>query len=158
LSNPDLLPRAPVTRDAFWFSHPFRVRYAEADRRGHLFNAHYLTYFGTALVEYLRALPFDIRTTERAAGAAIHVVRSTVDIATPVRFDDPVDVCARVARLGRSSLTFAVAVFRPTGGDALAAGEMVWVYTHQATRKSTPWPDSLREIVARREGAALVTV
>ena len=29
-----------MTRDQFWFFHPFRVRYSEIDGQGVLFNAH----------------------------------------------------------------------------------------------------------------------
>lgn len=143
-------------REAFWFVHPFRVRYAEADWRGHLFNAHYLTYFGTAMVEYMRALPFDLRGMERTQRAAIHVVRATVEPIVPARFDDAVDVGVRAARLGRSSVTFAQAIFRQGSGEALAAGEMVWVCASRAVHRSMPWPDAFRTVVRAREGLRLV--
>jgi acyl-CoA thioester hydrolase len=90
-------PLPAVERAAFWFLNPFRVRYAEADRQGRLFNAHYLTYFGTSMVEYMRALPFDLRGYEKKDNTAIHVVRAIVDIQTPVRFDDAIEVGVRTA-------------------------------------------------------------
>lgn len=43
-------------REEFWFHFPFRVRYSEVDAQAVVFNAHYLTYFDTAITEYFRAL------------------------------------------------------------------------------------------------------
>jgi acyl-CoA thioester hydrolase len=146
------------SRTTFWFHHPFRVRYAEADRAGNLFNAFYLTYFSSALAGYFRALPFDIRGEEHANHVAIHVVRAAIDIATPPRFDDEVDFAMRIARLSRSSATFAFAVFLHGRADLLASGEETWVFTDRKTQKSTPWPAALRDIVRRREGPALIEV
>ena len=48
-----------MSREQFWFSHPFRVRYSEIDGQGVVFNAHYLTYFDTTITEYFRALGYD---------------------------------------------------------------------------------------------------
>jgi hypothetical protein len=38
-----------MSREQFWFFHPFRVRYSEIDGQGVVFNAHYLTYFDTTI-------------------------------------------------------------------------------------------------------------
>jgi len=38
-----------MSREQFWFFHPFRVRYSEIDGQGVVFNAHFLTYFDTSI-------------------------------------------------------------------------------------------------------------
>jgi acyl-CoA thioester hydrolase len=48
-----------MAKSDFKFFYPIRVRYAETDLQGIVFNAHYLTYFDTAIYEYLRDLPFE---------------------------------------------------------------------------------------------------
>src|SRR5438445_12442479 len=48
-----------MSREQFWFFHPFRVRYSEIDGQGIVFNVHYLTYFDTTITEYFRALGYD---------------------------------------------------------------------------------------------------
>ena len=48
-----------MARSDFNFAWPFRVRYSEVDGQKIVFNAHYLTYFDTAITEYFRALPYD---------------------------------------------------------------------------------------------------
>ena len=42
--------------EKFSLVHPLRVRWAEADMQGVVFNAHYLAYFDIAITEYWRVL------------------------------------------------------------------------------------------------------
>ena len=48
-----------MSRDEFNYFYSFRVRYSEIDAQGIVFNAHYLTYFDSAMTEYLRNLGYD---------------------------------------------------------------------------------------------------
>jgi acyl-CoA thioester hydrolase len=68
-----------------------------------------------------------------------------------VRFDQQLDVGARVARIGSSSLTFELAVFLKGGADALVTGEIVWVNTNQQTHRPVPISKSTRDRIAARE-------
>ncbi len=90
----------PMSREQFWFFHPFRVRYSEIDGQGVVFNAHYLTYFDTTITEYFRALGYDQYADAKQTGEDYHVVKSLIEYKAPVRFDQEIDVCARVARIG----------------------------------------------------------
>ena len=112
-----------MSRDNFWFFHPFRVRYSEIDGQGVVFNAHYLTYFDTAITEYFRALGFDQYADAQASGIDFHVVKSVIEYKAPVRFDWELDVGVRVARIGNSSLVFELAIFLKGGTEALVTGE-----------------------------------
>ncbi|HXH45909.1 MAG TPA: thioesterase family protein [Bradyrhizobium sp.] len=140
-----------MSRDQFWFFHPFRVRYSEIDGQGVVFNAHYLTYFDTAITEYFRALGFDQYADAQASGIDFHVVKSVIEYKAPVRFDWELDVGVRVARIGNSSLVFELAIFLKGGTDALVTGEIVWVYTNQETRRPVPIAASIRDLIATRE-------
>src|SRR6188768_3273008 len=92
-----------MSRENFWFFHPFRVRYSEIDGQGVVFNAHYLTYFDTTITEYFRALGYDQYADAKQTGEDFHVVKSVIEYKAPVRFDWELDVGARVARIGNSS-------------------------------------------------------
>ena len=100
-----------MSREQFWFFHPFRVRYSEIDGQGVVFNAHYLTYFDTSITEYFRALGYDQYADAKATGLDFHVVKSLIEYKAPVLFDWELDVGARVARIGNSSLVFELAIF-----------------------------------------------
>jgi acyl-CoA thioester hydrolase len=66
-------------------------------------------------------------------------------------FDWELDVGARVARIGNSSLSFELVIFLKGGNDALVTGEVVWVYTDQKTHRPVPITKSIRESIAARE-------
>ncbi|MEL0018742.1 MAG: thioesterase family protein, partial [Rickettsiales bacterium] len=84
-----------------------------------------------------------------------HTVRTLVEYQQPIAFDEDIEVHVRVARLGRSSITFLLEI-HPQGGDDLrATGEVVWVNTNQATHKSAPVPRELVDKIAALEGDAL---
>jgi acyl-CoA thioester hydrolase len=140
-----------MSRELFWFFHPFRVRYSEIDGQGVVFNAHYLTYFDTTITEYFRALGYDQYADARQSGVDFHVVKSVIEYKAPVRFDWELDVGARVARIGNSSMTFELAIFLKGERDALVTGEIVWVNTDQKSHRPVPIPQTTRDLIAGRE-------
>ncbi len=135
-----------MARDDFNFCFPFRVRYSEVDQQGVVFNAHYLTWFDSAITEYFRALAYDYMSEVAQRGEDFHTVRNLVEYHAPIAFDEEIEVHVRVGRIGRSSLTFALEI-HPLGREELrATGEVVWVNTNQSTHRSAPLPE---ELVAR---------
>ena len=97
-----------MARAEFNFCFPFRVRYSEIDGQKVVFNAHYLTYFDTAITEYFRELGYDYMAQVERTGTDFHTVRTLVDYKRPILFDDQIEVHVRTARIGRSSIGFAL--------------------------------------------------
>jgi acyl-CoA thioester hydrolase len=91
-----------------------------------------------------------IKADAKKTGVDFHVVKSLVEYKAPVRFDEEIEVGARVARIGNSSLVFELTILKDRI-DALATGEIVWVYTSQQTHRPVPIPESIRAIIAARE-------
>ncbi|MEP6838978.1 MAG: thioesterase family protein [Bradyrhizobium sp.] len=140
-----------MSRTQFWFFHPFRVRYSEIDGQGVVFNAHYLTYFDTAITEYFRALGYDQYADSKTTGIDFHVVKSVIEYKAPILFDEEIEVGARVARIGNSSLVFELAIFLKGGDDALVTGEIIWVYTDQQSHRPVPISKPIRDLIATGE-------
>ncbi len=113
--------------DPFRLVHRLRVRWAEADIQGVVFNPHYLAYVDVAITEYWRALANGDRAWLDETWARFYLVKSTLEYRAPARFDDELDVAARATRLGRSSLHVAFEVRRD--GVRLVDGGGVYVYT-----------------------------
>ena len=132
-----------MAKSDFKFFFPFRVRYAETDAQGIVFYAHYLTYFDTAINEYLRYLPFNYIEHVRNTGTDFHVIKVVVEFFAPSHFDDEIEVYVRTGRIGRSSMTFLIEIFPKNGETALVKGEVVWVNTDQKAHKSVPLPEEL---------------
>lgn len=137
------------------FRFPFRVRYSEIDMQGIVFNAHYLTYFDTAITEYFRAVGYDYQGAVKRLGTDFHTVKSLVEYAKPIAFDEDIVVGVRPGRIGRTSLQFALTITSANTADVRATGEIVWVHTDQTTHTSTPLPADLIKAIMAFEGGAL---
>ncbi len=152
-----------MAREDFACTLDLRVRWAEVDMQKIVFNGHYLTYIDTAIAEYWRAigLAYPEGYVERY-GNDVYLRKATLDYLGSARYDDLVSVCCRVARLGRSSMTFAFEIYRKgadaplaTSADApLVTAELVYVNADPATMKSAPLPDELRRRVIGFERVA----
>lgn len=138
-------------RSDFQFFYPLRVRYAEVDAQGIVFNAHYLTYFDCAMTEYMRALPYSYQG-QIEAGEDFHVVRALVEFKAPVRFDEEMEVGARAAEIGRSSVRFEMGIFGKGDDQLRATGEITWVNAHQGSGKSAPLPEDFVAKIRALEG------
>ena len=138
-----------MARKDFRFEHPLRVRWAEVDPQGIVFNGNYLTYFDVGMTEYFRAIGHPYPAGLAPFGADFFVVRSAIDYHGPARYDDELDVLVRTGRLGRSSLQLLLEIHR--GGEHLISGELIYVTADAETRKSMPIPAPIRETIRRFE-------
>jgi acyl-CoA thioester hydrolase len=139
-----------MNRSDFRFAFPFRVRYSEIDGQNIVFNAHYLTYFDTAITEYMRWLDYHYAAEVKRTGLDFHTVKTVVEYKAPIHFDEEIEVGCTIARIGRSSLSFHFGVFGKEA-DLRATGEVIWVFTDQRSRQTVPVPDKLREAAARKD-------
>jgi acyl-CoA thioester hydrolase len=144
-----------MPRDAFRFSHSLRVRWAELDPQGIVFNPNYLTYFDVGVTEYWRAIGCVYPGAFFAQGVDTFLIKATVDYKAPARFDDEISVRARVRRIGRTSMTFVLVIER--GPELLVSGELVYVLASLADRKPAPVPETFRRAVLDYEHSPVET-
>jgi len=132
-----------------------RVRWAEVDMQKIVFNGHYLTYIDTAVAEYWRAigLPYPAGYVDRYAND-VFLRKATVEYLGSARYDDELEICCRVAKLGRSSMTFHFELYRLAEEAPLVTAELVYVNADPATMKAASLPDDLRKRVLRYERVA----
>jgi acyl-CoA thioester hydrolase len=124
------------------FVHRLRVRYAECDMQGHVFNGNYLTWFDVAHTEMLRAAfgPYD-RIVE--SGVEFVVAEASLRYRAPARFDDELEVHVSLDPPTNSSLTSRFEVLR--GDDLLTEGILRHVCVDAQTFAKAPWPAQLRD-------------
>jgi acyl-CoA thioester hydrolase len=132
-----------------------RVRWAEVDMQKIVFNGHYLTYIDTAVADYWReiGLPYPQGYVERY-GADLFLRKATVEYLDSARYDDLLEVYCRVAKLGRSSMTFNFEIHREGQAAPLVTAEMVYVNADPSAMKATPLPDDVRQRVLAYERVA----
>ncbi len=82
-----------------------RVRYAEIDRMGFAYNAHYLTWFELGRSEFMRALGLPYRKVEER-GYYLPLVEAKLTLRLPLRYDDVMTVETRIAELRSRAVTF----------------------------------------------------
>ena len=127
---------------------PLRVRWAEVDMQGVVFNGHYLTYCDVCVTEYWRALDLRYPQDFLAQGCDTFVRKASIEYHAPARFDDELEICARSARIGRSSLRLVLEMFRRGAtAKALIGAELVYVSADPAGQASVPWWPAFRERV-----------
>jgi len=141
-----------VRREDFTLVHPLRVRWAEVDMQHVVFNANYLMYFDVAIAEYWRAIGQGAGRDFHDEYMKLYSVKAVVEYHGSARYDELIEVACRLARLGRSSLTFAFGIWR--GAEHLISGEIVYVHVEPSSRKGTPIPEALRAAMLAYEGTA----
>jgi YbgC/YbaW family acyl-CoA thioester hydrolase len=131
-----------------------RVRWAEVDMQKIVFNGHYLTYIDTAVAEYWRAigLPYPHGYVDRY-GTDIYLRKATLEYLGSARYDELLTVGCRVAKLGRSSMTFQFEIWRENEADPLISAELVYVNADGAMQAAA-LPDEVRGRIRNYERVA----
>jgi acyl-CoA thioester hydrolase len=133
----------------FKFSARTRVGFSDTDAQGIVYYGRYNPYFDLARVEYLRMLGL---LQQRGRPGDFVMRANDVEYFAPAVFDDEIEVYVRVARLGRTSVTFAFAAYRLPDDLLMVTAHQTLVYVDLAERKACPVPDTFREPVLAFEG------
>jgi acyl-CoA thioester hydrolase len=128
----------------FTFFHPLRVRWAECDPQGIVFNVNYFLYFDVGITEYMRALGF-----HGEAMLEFYTVNANADFHGSAVFDDEIEIGVRCARFGTKSMTIAMAIFR--GEELLTEGALTYVNAEPGTKNTVPLPAHVIERIEEFE-------
>jgi acyl-CoA thioester hydrolase len=136
----------PAERAAYRAFEAIDTRWQDEDVYGHVNNVSYYSFFDTAVNRRLIAAGvLDPRGSE-----AFGVVAETrCRYLASLGFPDRIEVGVRVERLGASSVTYGLAVFRAGEADAAAVGLFTHVYVDRASRRPTAIPEAVRAVLAR---------
>jgi acyl-CoA thioester hydrolase len=137
---------APWTRGRFRYTLAIPTRWRDQDAYGHVNNVVYYSLFDTAVNTHLVTEGgLDIRH-----GPVIGlVVETRCQFLRELHFPGVVDAGLLVTRLGRSSVTYELGLFRDGEADAAARGHFVHVYVDRATRRPVPIPGPIRAALQR---------
>lgn len=134
------------TRAAFGFFRPVSTRWTDNDIYGHVNNAIYYQYFDSVINTWLiEQGELDIHRGDVVG----FIVRSECDYYAPVSYPGDVDIGVAVARLGNSSVTYEVGLFKPGEDGPCAVARMVHVFVETATNRPVPIPAPLRAALMR---------
>ncbi len=103
-------------------STPLRVRYAETDKMGVVYYAHYFVWFEVGRTEWLRALGWTYRDMEIEEGVGLPVIDARCAYHQSARYDDEVVVRTRAELLSGVRIAFHYEVVRAADQTAIATG------------------------------------
>jgi len=125
------------------------VAFSDTDAQGIVYYGRYNPYFDLARVEYLRRLDLLRRGDE---GAEFVMRANVVEYFAPAVFDDEIEVFCRVARIGRTSMTYEFAAYREPDDVLMVTASQTLVLVDLDERRAREIPDWIRECVGAFEG------
>ncbi len=129
------------------FTHAIRVRYAEIDGQGVVFNAHWLTYFDEACTRFMESLGFGAQFWVEEWD--VRVVKATLEWQGPARFDEWVTVAIEPTRLGTKS--FDLRYTAQVDARACCVATITYCSVQPGTNASVEIPSNVREALMARQ-------
>ncbi len=130
-----------LTRSDFRVFRAIPTRWHDNDVFGHVNNVVYYGWFDTAVNAWLVENGF----LDLAGSGTVGLVAETsCTYFESVAFPETVEAGIAVERLGNSSVTYRIGIFRQGGGQAAAQGRFTHVYVQRAGQKPVPIPAPLR--------------
>ena len=154
MASAPLIPDAPdqLTSSDFPVLWPVGTRWADNDMFGHLNNAVYYQLFDTAINAWINTSTGLDPTTMPSLGI---VAESGCRYFSELHFPQRLVVGLAVTRLGRSSVTYRLGMFRSKESreenqaePITALGHWVHVYVDRTSRKPVPIPDAIHALLS----------
>lgn len=134
------------TREQYHFLFPIQTRWADNDMYGHVNNVTYYSYFDTAANALLiQKAAFDLRNS-KVIGL---VVDSACSFLQELSYPEIIEVGVAIKKIGTTSLTYDLAIFKQGQNEASAQGHFVHVFVDRETRKSIPIPVEMRDALTK---------
>ncbi|MFB5650399.1 acyl-CoA thioesterase [Leptospira wolffii] len=135
-----------MKNDSLDFYHTLRVRYSEVDAQAVVFNAHYLTYFDTALNEYMRFLGFKYQERLAETGLDFVVTRSLIEYKSPARFDEELNIYVKAGTVKPASIQWDIQVRKKSDDSLVCQGELTWAFVSLETRIPAKLPEIFKNL------------
>jgi acyl-CoA thioester hydrolase len=140
------MDRDPPVRADYRVFYEVPSRWLDNDIYGHINNVNYYSFFDTAIAHYLiREGGLDPWRSEVIG----YCVESGCRFRQGARFPDRIIAGLKVVRLGRSSVTYAIGIFRDDEDQTAADGHFVHVFVDRASERPVPIPASIRTALTR---------
>ncbi|MCW8943313.1 MAG: tol-pal system-associated acyl-CoA thioesterase [Sedimenticola sp.] len=129
------------------FLWPVRVYYEDTDSGGVVYYANYLKFMERGRTEWLRELGFEQDELREKEGILFAVRKVEVDYRSPARFNDKLQVSARIISRGKASLTFQQEITADADGRLLCSGIIKIACIGAESFRPTPIPHALLSVI-----------
>jgi len=132
----------PNSLDSYPHHLTIPTRWADNDVYGHVNNSVYYFYFDTVVNKWL----IENGLLEIGKSELIGlVVGTSCDYFSPISFPDEIVAGLRAAKIGSSSVTYEIGLFRNNETTASAQGTFVHVYVDEKNRRPSSISDKMQE-------------
>jgi acyl-CoA thioester hydrolase len=145
-------PEPPPAPADFPHRRAIPTRWKDNDVYGHVNNVEYYSFFDTVINAWL----IEEGGLDIHRGPVIGLcAESHCVFHAPIAFPETIEAALRVGHLGRSSVRYEIALFRPEAGrEPAATGWFVHVFVDRETRQSVEMPAPIRAALERLRPAA----
>ncbi len=136
------MSRNRPARTTFKYFVPITTRWHDNDFYGHVNNVVYYSFMDTVANHFLiKEGKLDIRSSEIIAVVAA----SQCEYFNSVAYPDELEGGLGIERLGNSSVTYRLGIFKKGHDEAVAAGSFTHVFVTRNNQQSTPIPGLIRK-------------
>ena len=115
-------------------------RWRDNDVYGHINNVTYYSYFDSAVNQYLiENSNLDILKSDVVG----YVVHSNCNYLSPISYPELIDTGIIVIKIGNSSVTYGIGIFKSGETKVSAYGEFVHVFVNRSEKKPVPIPEKI---------------
>ena len=131
-----------ILRDDYQKFYPLSTRWMDNDMFGHINNVVYYSFFDTAVTHFLIETG-SLRLKNNPI--VFYVVHTSCNFITSLSYPEEIEVGIMLKKIGKTSITYGVSVFKKGTISAAAYGEFIHVLVDRNSNKATPIPEDIRQ-------------
>ena len=130
-----------ILREDYQKFYPLSTRWMDNDMFGHINNVVYYSFFDTAVTHFLIETGI-LRLKNNPI--VFYVVHTSCNFITSLSYPEEIEVGIMLKKIGKTSITYGVSVFKKGTISAAAYGEFIHVLVDRNSNKATTIPEDIR--------------
>jgi len=135
-----------IHRSKYSYFHSITTRWADNDIYGHVNNVVYYSYFDTVANQYLIEFTNFKPISDPIIGLVVH---SNCTYIKAITYPDKIEAGLSVKKLGNSSVTYSIGIFKKGENTPCAYGEFVHVFVNRKNNQPASIPEKIRETLQK---------
>ena len=133
-----------MKRSDYSYFQSITTRWADNDSYGHVNNVVYYSYFDTIANQYLIEFSDFKPLSAPIIGLVAH---SNCTYIKAIAYPDKIEAGLSVKKLGNSSVTYGIGIFKQGENTPCAYGEFIHVFVNRKTKQSTSIPEEIKKVL-----------
>ena len=131
-----------ILREDYQKFYPLSTRWMDNDMFGHINNVVYYSFFDTAVTHFLIE---SVCLTLKNNPIVFYVVHTSCNFITSLSYPEEIEAGIMLKKIGKTSITYGLSVFKKGAISAAAYGEFIHVLVDRNSNKATLIPEDIRQ-------------